>query len=268
MAATSMHKLGGSMTQSSILNVREGLVNPSHVHSILSMLHTTSTSYLLLASLDVARKNMYMHGRELIEQAIRLADRARREINEIPGLYCFGEEILDSSSKYAFDPTKLTISVKELGITGHQVEELLREKFNIEVELSDLYNILCIVTFGDTEETIDILVSALRQISDEFSGQRGKTEVRVKIPAAPLLAMSPRDAFYANTEIVPLDEAVGRTFAEMVMVYPPGIPILLPGEIVTQENVDYIREHMKAGLPVQGTDDPNIEYVKVVAQSI
>ncbi|GIM44824.1 arginine decarboxylase [Collibacillus ludicampi] len=268
MAATSVHKLGGSLTQSSILNVREGLVNPSHVHAILSMLHTTSTSYLLLASLDVARKNLYMHGHELIDTAIRLAERARKEINEIPGLYCFGEEILDSSSKFAFDPTKLTISVKELGITGHQVEEILREEFNIEVELSDLYNILCIVTFGDTDETIDILVSALRRISEKFVGQRDKTEVRVKIPAVPLLAMSPRDAFYAKTEVVPLDEAIGRTFAELVMVYPPGIPILLPGEIVTQENVDYIREHMKAGLPVQGTDDPNIEYVKVVAQSI
>lgn len=268
MAATSVHKLGGSLTQSSILNVRAGRVDPSHVQSILSMLHTTSTSYLLLASLDVARKHLYMHGRELLDKAIRLAEQARRQINEIPGLYCFGEEILCSSSRFALDPTKLTISVKELGITGNQVEEILRQDFNIEVELSDLYNILCIVSLGDTEENIAVLVRALRNIAERYAGQRGERSVHVKIPAAPLLAMSPREAFYAPTEVVPFDEAVGRTFAEMVMVYPPGIPILLPGEIVTQENVDYIREHMKAGLPVQGPDDPQIKNVKVVKQSV
>lgn len=264
MAATSVHKLGGSMTQSSVLNVREGLVNPNHVQSILSMLTTTSTSYLLLASLDVARKHLAIHGRELLDEAIRIAEYAREEINKIEGLYCFGREILHNSSVYDMDPLKLTVSVRKLGLTGYEVERMLREEFNIEVELSDLYNILCIVTLGDTKETVDALLDALREIARRHSHRSGKQVIQVQLPEMPKLAMSPRQAFYSESEVVPFDEAVGRTFAELVMVYPPGIPILLPGEIVTKENIDYIRKHMEAGLPVQGPDDPEIKRVKVV----
>jgi arginine decarboxylase len=264
MAATSVHKLGGSMTQSSILNVREGLVDPRHVQVVLSMLTTTSTSYLLLASLDVARKQLALYGRERVAKAIELADDARRRINEIPGLYCPGEEILRSSATYALDPTKLTVCVKDLGIRGYDVERILREEFNIEVELSDLYNILCIITWGDEPSDIDRLVEALRQISALYADRIGRRRVEVRTPSMPVLSKSPRQAFYAETEVVPLHESVGRTIAEMIMVYPPGIPILLPGEIVTQDNIDYIEENLRAGLPVQGPDDPEIRFVKVL----
>ncbi|MBX6396268.1 MAG: aminotransferase class I/II-fold pyridoxal phosphate-dependent enzyme, partial [Alicyclobacillaceae bacterium] len=164
MSATSVHKLGGSLTQSSILNVREGLVDPRHVQSILSMLTTTSTSYLLLASLDTARRQLAVRGRELIDRSLTLAEIARERINEIEGLYCFGKEVLKGTAAFAYDPTKLTISVKDLGITGYDVERLLRDRFGIEVELSDLYNILCIVSPGDGEREIEALVEALRCI--------------------------------------------------------------------------------------------------------
>ncbi|GMA49438.1 arginine decarboxylase [Alicyclobacillus contaminans] len=264
MAATSVHKLGGSMTQSSVLNVREGLVDPRHVQVVLSMLTTTSTSYLLLASLDVARKQLALHGRERVEKAIRLADDARRRINAIPGLYCPGEEILHSSATYALDPTKLTVCVKDLGIRGFDVEQMLREEYNIEVELSDLYNVLCIISWGDDEADVNALVHALEQISQLYKDNIDRRSAVVKTPSMPVLSMSPRRAFYAETEIVPLHASVGRTIAEMIMVYPPGIPILLPGEIVTQDNIDYIEENLRAGLPVQGPDDPEIRYVKVV----
>ncbi|UOF90448.1 aminotransferase class I/II-fold pyridoxal phosphate-dependent enzyme [Fodinisporobacter ferrooxydans] len=266
MAATSVHKLGGSMTQSSVLNVREGFVNPAHVQSVLSMLTTTSTSYLLLASLDVARKALATNGRGMIAEAIRLAKWAREEINQIPGLYCFGEEILHSSATFALDPTKLTITVKDLGVTGYEVEKLLREQYNIEVEMSDLYNILCIVSVGDTEDTVQALLHGLQQLAQTFRDHTGTHHVDVKIPTMPLLAMLPREAFYSVTEVVRLEQAVGRTIAEFIHVYPPGIPVLQPGEIVTQDAVDYIREHLDAGLPVQGPDDPDIEFVKVVVK--
>lgn len=264
MAATSVHKLGGSMTQSSVLNVREGLINPAHVQAVLSMLHTTSTSYLLLASLDVARKNLAMHGHELIAKTLGLAVECRNRINAIEGLHCFGEEILNTSATFDHDPLKINVTVKDLGITGWEVEKILRTDFNIEVEMSDLYNILCIITFGDTQETIDILVNALQEIASRY--EIGRKEVaQVKNPSMPLLALSPRDAFYnKQTEVVPLKEAAGRIIAEFIMVYPPGIPIVMPGEVVTQDNIDYIVEHVKEGLPVQGPDDPNIEFVKVL----
>lgn len=267
MAATSVHKLGGSLTQSSVLNVREGLVNPKRVQSIISMLTTTSTSYLLLASLDTARKQLALHGREMVEYAMELAQYARGEINKIEGLYCFGEEILGTEAVYGYDPTKLTIHVRKLGLTGHDVENWLREHYNIEVELSDMYNILCIITAGDRREDVDLLIKALKRLSEENFNRRKAEEVKIKLPDIPLLSLSPRDAFYADTEVVPLREAAGRIIAEFIMVYPPGIPILLPGEVVTQENIDYIQEHLEVGLPVQGPEDKTIQNVKVIVET-
>ncbi|EPZ48235.1 MULTISPECIES: aminotransferase class I/II-fold pyridoxal phosphate-dependent enzyme [Alicyclobacillus] len=264
MAATSVHKLGGSMTGSSILNVREGMIDPRHVQVVMSMLMTTSTSYLLLASLDVARKELAEHGQERIAAAIDLALQARDRINDIPGLHCLDESRLNSSAAFALDPTKLTVSVKDLGVTGYDVERMLRENYNIEVELSDLYNILCIISWGDEQSDIDALVEALTEIAKTYEERHGKREVVVQLPSMPTLKMSPRAAFYAKTEVVPLQEAVGRTMAEMVMVYPPGIPILLPGEVITQDNIDYIEANLRAGLPVQGPDDPEIRMIKVV----
>jgi arginine decarboxylase len=268
LAATSVHKLGGSMTQTSVLNIREGYVKFGRVQSIISMLTTTSTSYLLLASLDAARKQLATKGRQLIDRAMKLANRARTQINEIPGLYCFGPEIIGhSSSRFDFDPSKLCIHVKELGVTGIEMEKLLREEFNIEVEMSDLYNVLCIVSLGDVEDDLEALVKALHSLAERFYRIRPANEVKVRVPSTPILAMAPRVAFYAETEEVPLVDAEGRVIAESIMVYPPGIPIFLPGEIVSRENLEYIQDCIEAGLPVQGTEDPDIRNVKVVKRA-
>ncbi|MFJ7730097.1 aminotransferase class I/II-fold pyridoxal phosphate-dependent enzyme [Neobacillus sp. NPDC097160] len=267
MAATSVHKLGGSMTQSSILNVKEGLVSAKHVQSILSMLTTTSTSYLLLASLDVARRQLATKGKELISSTIRLAQSIRTRINEIDHIHCIGEEILGSKATFDYDPTKLIISVKELGMTGYEVEKWLRERHNIEVELSDLYNILCIITFGDTEVEANLLVNALKELAAECEHRTGKIEpVEVLLPEIPVLALTPRDAFYAETEVIPFEESEGRIIAEFVMVYPPGIPIFIPGEIITKENLHYINENLEAGLPVQGPEDDEIKTIHVIKE--
>ncbi|WP_368936923.1 aminotransferase class I/II-fold pyridoxal phosphate-dependent enzyme [Bacillus sp. SH8-8] len=265
MSATSVHKLGGSMTQSSILNVRGNLVSPKRVQSILSLLTTTSTSYLLLASLDTARKVLATEGEVLLENTIRLAEKTRAEINKIDYIQCVGHEILGSDAVYAMDPTKLLISVKELGITGYQVEKWLREKFNIEVELSDLYNILCIITFGDTKKDVRKLVQALRSLSDEFKHQAFSTvNTPVLLPDIPSIALTPRDALYAETEVITFEESVGRIIAEFVMVYPPGIPIFIPGEIITEENLQYMRKNIEAGLPVQGAEDAKLKLIRVI----
>jgi lysine decarboxylase len=267
MAATSVHKLGGSMTQSSILNVKEGLVSAKHVQSILSMLTTTSTSYLLLASLDVSRKQLVTKGRELLDNTIQLAQSIRKKINEIDHLYCVGEEILGSEATFDYDPTKLIISIKDLGLTGYEVEKWLREKHNIEVELSDLYNILCIVTIGDTYVEGDLLIQALKELANECEHRAEKIEpVKVLLPEIPILALTPRDAFYAETEVIPFEESEGRIIAEFVMVYPPGIPIFIPGEIITKENLHYIRKNLEAGLPVQGPEDDEMKSIHVIKE--
>lgn len=266
MAATSVHKLGGSMTQSSVLNIRKGLVNPQRVQTIISMLTTTSTSYILLASLDTSRRNLALHGHAIAERTIALAQHARTQINEIPGLYCFGEEILGGEATYDFDPTKVSIHVRHLGITGYETENWLRDNYNIEIELSDMYNILCLVTPGDTSDSVAKLIEALRELSNRYFEGAESRELVVKIPDIPQLSLTPRDAFYSETEVIPFKESAGRIIAEFIYVYPPGIPILLPGEVISQNNIDYIIDHVEVGLPVKGPEDRSIEYVKVIVE--
>lgn len=268
MAATSVHKLGGSMTQSSILNVKEGLVSKNRVQAILSMLTTTSTSYLLLASLDVARKRLATEGKELIDKTIKLANKTREKINEIESIHCVGPEILASKATFDYDPTKLIISVHELGITGYDTEKWLREQFQIEVELSDLYNILCLITPGDTERETEALIQALKTLSAECKKNEFTTgeKTEVLLPDIPVLALTPRDAFYSETEVVPFEQSAGRIIAEFIMVYPPGIPIFIPGEIITEENLLYIKKNLEVGLPVQGPEDPTLKNLRVIKE--
>lgn len=268
MAATSVHKLGGSLTQSSVLNVQGERISYSRVQSIISMLTTTSTSYILLASLDTARRYLAMEGHDKLNEVIQLAEEAREQINLIPGIKCPGKEILDEKAIYDMDPTKLIISIKELNISGYEVEKWLREKANIEVELSDLYNILCIITMGDTKETIEKLITTLTDLSNVFYHIREEqlSTIRVQVPNIPILALSPRDAFYADTELIKLNQSAGRISAEFIMIYPPGIPIFIPGEIIEQDNLDYIYKNMEAGLPVQGPEDETLTLIRVIRE--
>ncbi len=266
LAATSLHKLGGSLTQSSILNMKTGLVNPKRVQAVMSMLTTTSTSYILLASLDVARKNLATKGEKLLDKTIDLSEYLRSQINQIKGLYCPGREILGSEATYDLDPTKIVINITNLGISGQQAEDWLRDNYRIQVELSDLYNLLCIVTNGDSENSIEQLLTALRDLSAEH-GQNGRVnQITVKLPEIPAMALSPRDAFYSETDIIPFTESAGHIIAEFITIYPPGIPVLLPGEVITQENIDYILKNKAAGLPVQGSEDINLKTIKVVKE--
>ncbi|MFD2628246.1 aminotransferase class I/II-fold pyridoxal phosphate-dependent enzyme [Oceanobacillus kapialis] len=266
IAATSVHKLGGSLTQSSVLNLKGERISHERVQTVLSMLTTTSTSYILLASLDTARKQLAISGKSRIDQAIKLANKARKAINELQFIYCTGEEVIGSEAAYHFDPTKLIISIKDLGITGYDAEVWLRNNFNIEVELSDLYNILCIITPGDSTETIEKLLIALGQLEETMRPLSSKKDVQVTIPEIPRLALAPRDAFYAETEVIPFNTAAGRISAESIMVYPPGIPIFIPGEIITNENIEYIWKNVEAGLPVQGLQDETLQTIRVIKE--
>ncbi|WP_416151090.1 aminotransferase class I/II-fold pyridoxal phosphate-dependent enzyme [Salipaludibacillus sp. HK11] len=268
MAATSVHKLGGSLTQSSVLNLQGDRVSYLRVQSTISMLTTTSTSYILLASLDTARRYLAMDGHNELDKVIQLSEVVRENINTIPGISCPGKEILNERAIYDMDPTKLIISIKDLNISGYEVEKWLRKKANIEVELSDLYNILCIVTMGDSQKTMNQLLHALRELSNEFyqEGQDKLSPIKVQVPNIPILSLSPRDAFYAETELIKLSKSAGRISAEFIMIYPPGIPIFIPGEIIEQDNLDYIYTNMEAGLPVQGPEDPTLTHIRVIRE--
>lgn len=267
MCTQSTHKIIGAMTQMSLLHVNSDRIDINRVKQILSLLHTTSPSYPLMASLDCARRQIATQGKELLDKAIKLANRFRMEVNRIPGVYCFGAEIVGRDGVYAFDPTKITITAKGLGLTGAQLEEILTNDYNIQMELSDFYNVLGLITIGDTDESIDKLIDAFKNISKRFY-KNGMTLNRefLKLPPTPEQVQIPREAFYSEKNTIPFEESDGKISGEMIMAYPPGIPIITPGERITREIIDYVKELKEADLHVQGMHDPQLKNINVIEE--
>lgn len=264
ICAQSTHKIIGALTQCSLLQVRSNRIDINRVQQILSLLQTTSPSYILMASLDCARRQIALNGKELLDKTIELSNYARQEINKIPGFYCFGNEILGNDGVFALDPTKITITCRDLGITGYDLDMILSNKYHIQLELSDLYNVLAVGSFGDTEYSINALINALKEISKQYYGKGNKKSDFIDIPSIPKQIKIPREAFNGNKTPVPLKESIGMISGEFLMAYPPGIPILCPGEEITKEIIDYVQMLKNTGLYVQGTEDPEVEIIKVV----
>ncbi|SFI36670.1 Arginine/lysine/ornithine decarboxylase [Tindallia magadiensis] len=270
ICAQSTHKIIGSLTQSSMLHVQGKRVDHRKVQAALNLLHTTSPSYILLASLDVARRQMMTEGFQLLEKTQFLSHQARERINTIDGFHCFGAENIGKPGFYDFDSAKLTITCQNFGISGHQLEEILSKEFHIQPELSDLYNVLCTLSIGNTQEQVDALISALQSIRNRYDQRRvpscSKTDI-VILPPLPLQKLSPREAMHCHTLVLPLWESIGHISAEFLMVYPPGIPILCPGELISEELVLYIETQREAGLWIQGTEDPTVRHIRIVQSS-
>lgn len=264
ICAQSTHKIIGALTQCSLLQVCSKRVDTNRVKQVLNLLQTTSPSYILMASLDCARRQIALHGKELLDNTIELANYAREEINKIPGLYCFGNEILGQPGVYALDPTKIVVTCRELGITGYDLDMILANKYHIQVEMSDLYNILAVGSFGDTKESLDKLINALKEISVEYTNKHNKKPDFIDIPPIPEQIQIPREAFNSVKTSVPLKDSINMISGEFLLAYPPGIPVLCPGEKITGEIIDYIQQLKDAGLYVQGTEDPKVENIKVV----
>ena len=264
ICAQSTHKIIGSLTQGSLLHVKSKYVDPKRVQQILNLMQTTSPSYIIMASLDCARRQIALEGKDLLQKTIELCKYTRDEINKIPGFYCFGEEVLGKPGSYSFDPTKLTISSRELGITGFELDMILADKYHIQMELSDFYNVLAVGSFGDTKEGMDRLLSALKEISNDYYGKKEPVQDFLDIPAIPTKILNPREAFYSDKISIPFNESIGKISGEFLLAYPPGIPVLCPGEEITQEVVDYVHDLKRANLYVQGTEDLTVENIKIV----
>ncbi len=255
----STHKIVGGMTQASMLHARAGRISVDDVAKILRLLQTTSPSYILMASLDLARMQMATEGKKLLNRAIKLAEEARMEINRIPGISCFTKERAKSTGMADMDVTKLTITVADLGLSGYHVSQLLNTRFGIQVEMADPFHVLVIVSIGDRQDDLSRLVDALRQISAETGLQGSLLPLdRVHPPVlANRFVMTPRDAFYSPTELIGIDDSAGRVAAEIVTVYPPGIPLLVPGEEIGREAITYIRNMAGLGAIIDGLNDNN-----------
>jgi len=261
MSAVSMHKSGGSLTQSSLLLVGDQM-NPEYVRQIINLTQSTSASYLLMASLDVSRRNLALRGKESFEKVIELSEYARREINAIGGYYAYSKELVDGVSVCDFDVTKLSVYTQGIGLTGIEVYDLLRDEYDIQIEFGDIGNILAYISIGDRIQDIERLVGALADIKRLYS-RDGKDLIAGEY-IQPELVLSPQEAFYSERRSLTLDESVGQVCGEFVMCYPPGIPILAPGERITREIVDYIQFAKERGCSLQGTEDLEVNHINVI----
>ena len=261
ITAVSMHKSGGSLTQSSFLLTGPG-VSVGHVRQIINLTQTTSGSYLLLSSLDISRRNLALRGRREFEKVIDLAEYAREEINNIGGYYAFSQDLVNGNSIFAFDRTKLSVHTLEIGLAGIEVYDILRDEYDIQIEFGDIGNVLAYLSIGDRRQEVERLVSALSEVKRRY--QKDKAGMLSQEYIDPHVVTTPQESFYAEKEAVPLEQAAGRVCSEFVMCYPPGIPILAPGEAITQEILDYIVYAKEKGCSMTGPEDSDIRYLNVL----
>lgn len=262
MAAQSTHKLLPAMTQASLLLRQGERVSRDRVLQMLQLTQSTSPNYILMASIDGARALMEEQGHALMARTLRLARRLRDEVNRIDGLFSFGRERIGQCGIHDFDETKVTVTVSGLGVTGAQAEAVLRRK-GIESELCDYHNVLFLITVGDTDESIDRLLTAIREMAEELRTGTVLDSIAGDEIGLPEVVTSPRAALYAEREAVDFADSAGRIAAEVVTFYPPGIPVLCPGERITTEAIDYCHRRMAAGLFVSGPMDRSLRTILV-----
>ena len=261
MAAVSMHKSGGSLTQSSFLLTGKNM-NSGRVRQIINLTQTTSGSYLLLSSLDISRKNLAVNGKTIFKKVCALADYARDEINRIGDYYAFSGEIINGDSIFDFDATKLSVNTVDTGLAGIEVYDILRDEYDIQIEFGDMDNLLAYISVGDRERDVERLVGAMAEIRRLY--KKDKTGMMISEYIAPKVEITPQEAFYSEKESLALDQAVGRICSEFVMCYPPGIPILAPGEKVTKDIVGYIKYAKEKGSFLTGAEDMKTDRLNVL----
>ena len=191
-----------------------------------------------------------------------MAEYAREEINSIGGYYAYGKELINGGSIYDYDVTKLSVYTRDIGLTGIEVYDLLRDEYDIQIEFGDIGNILAYISIGDRIQDIERLVGALEDIKRLFSKPISRLHNAEYI--TPIVAATPQKAFYSEKALIPIHETPGRICGEFVMCYPPGIPILAPGEMVTEEIVDYILYAKEKGCSMQGPEDGTLEKLNVL----
>lgn len=264
MTAQSIHKTLPAMTQSSMLHIKSGRVPLDKLKLFLQLTQTTSPSHILLASLDTARYIMQERGRELLDDIIDWSNWAREEINKIPGLYCLGSDRIGKYGVAEFDPTRITVNLRALGMSGNKVEAILRKDFKIQVEMADLYNIVAISTIGDCQADYEKLVDALKSIASATrSGDEGEKYAKV-FHKFPELSVMPWEAIYCEKEQIEASDGIGRVCGEMIIPYPPGIPVLMPGEVITREAYEYLKLCVQQGIKINGASDTKLETVCVL----
>ena len=268
LCVQSSHKHLPALSQGSVLHVKGVRVDIMRLKTTLQMLQTTSPSYVILSSLDVARRQMALEGERLLESTLRLVEDTRKKINQIPGLSCVTrDQIKEKFPGLDLDATKLVISTKGIQYAGYDLAKILNSEYGIQVEFADFRNVLLFVSVGNTAKDMKKLTSALAKIvvdyKDLFLNQKKRRSIN--FPSfVPQKAMNPREALYRLTRKMPFKRSVGKICAEIVCPYPPGIPVLCPGEVVTQEIYEYLLRVLDSGCRVNGQSDGRLQTIKVL----
>lgn len=273
LTVQSTHKVLAALTQASMLHVQSNRIDRQRLSKALQLVQSTSPSYLLLASLDAARQQMALQGQALMSRTLELADRARTQINQISRLSVLQPAYLTAGC-IAFDPTRLTVDVSQIGLTGFEADEILHQTLGVTAELPGLQHLMFIVTLGNTEQDIEHLVNGFKALADQPLAERSVSQIGGEVninklfppilPIAPPL-MSPRAAFFAKAETLPIEQTPNRISAELVCPYPPGIPVLFPGEVVTEGAIAHLQQVIAAGGIITGCADRHLRTLNVVA---
>lgn len=273
MIVQSTHKILSALSQGSVLHLNKSRVEEKFVRKVLQLVQTTSPSFIIMASIDLARKQMVLEGSSRFTQIVHLARETREKIREMPGLSLLEKPLNHEmgSGFYDLDETKIVINTKELGISGYDLLKLLNEDYNIQPEIAGPTYVLCIVSVGSIQEDCDRLVEACNNIVRTVKPKSSKYIEKITkiaeqgraLTTSFSIYMTPRDAFYANSINLDVKKCVGRVCAEVVTPYPPGIPVLMPGELITQEIIEFLLEIKALGNPISSTD-PLVNTLQVV----
>jgi arginine decarboxylase len=266
LCVTSVHKSGSAVEQSSVFHLQGDRVDPAVLKAREDLLGTTSPSSLVYATLDGWRRQMVQHGEELLGAALELVGRTRAELAELPGIRVMGDEFVGPDAATAYDPLKIVLDLSELGISGYQAADWLREHEHVAVGLADHRRVLAQLTIADDDATAKTLLRAFAALCDADLPKPPPVDLPSPDDLELETAMLPRDAFFTDTEQVAVADAVGRISAEMISPYPPGAPAVLPGEVITSEVLDYLRSGLDAGMQLPDPVDAELESVRVVAR--
>lgn len=263
ISVQSTHKTLGAFTQASMLHIKSKLVDEKSIARQLKIIQSTSPSYLLMSSLDAAVGHMESSGQRLWDRTLTIVEQLRNSISQIPGIKCLEHNIVGKNGVQAIDLTKIYISFREIGITGYQAAEILAKRYRIQVELSDTFSVLCMFSIGNTARDANKLIKALKEISLCSRPLKIKAALTGRLPIPPL-RITPREAWFAPKRSLKLDEAVGAICAEMIAPYPPGVPIVCPGEEITPEVIEVIKEFKGNLHAFHGVADPELNFVTTV----
>jgi lysine decarboxylase len=268
VCVVSVHKMGTGFEQGSVFHRQGDLVDPDQLSACADMLMTTSPNVLVYAALDGWRRQMVQHGHHLLDAALTLAGQVRQDIDALPGLHVLREEFLGAEASHDLDPLHVVIDVSDLGVTGYDAADWLRENHRLDMGLSDHRRMEATLSLADDAQTAARLMSALTDLTKQAGTLPPARQV--ELPSAAELelepAMLPRDAFFAPKETVPASHAAGRICAEQITPYPPGIPVIIPGERITVELLDYLRSGVSAGMQLPDAADPALDTIRVVSR--